>query len=276
MKNISESVSGFFYIPFSNGEICCKVLGNGPIKLLAFYGFGQTSKQFEPLSIAQPEYTIYILDLPFHGNTKISDPDDPMTPAQVWEVISQLKIQEELNNFSLIGYSVGVKLIFPVITKFAQDIEEITLIAPDGIKENFWYRLGTGSRAMRSVFLKLVNSQKALDSLIQKAAGLKLVDKKTSNFARRAIADSDRKMMLYQTWCYLRKLKLERDSFIKIMNKKAIPVTFVVGSEDRVIKPKPIKNLSSKIVHANLLELKCGHPELIKLYTQNLAGKTAD
>jgi hypothetical protein len=42
----------------------------------------------------------------------------------------------------MIGFSIGAKLVFPLIRGLAAQITEVTLIAPDGIKENIWYRDG--------------------------------------------------------------------------------------------------------------------------------------
>lgn len=261
--------------PFSNGDICWKVFGNGTKKMLAFHGFGQTGEAFLPLLNPNRNLTVYAVDLPFHGATTIMDKNIPLRPSQLEEIIDNLIKQAQIEQFSIIGFSIGVKLIFPLFQKFAPQIQGVTLIAPDGIKENFWYRLATGSKLMRGVFKQVIQTSQTTNKILSYARSLGLINSKTATFVKASLSNQDRKSKVYDTWCYLRKLKSDNVQVSKTINNHCICLDFVVSDNDHIIPIQSIEDLSGRIVNKNIVRLQGGHHDLIRHYAESLPLKDA-
>jgi len=215
------------------------------------------------------EFTFYVLDLPFHGDTKIDDPLMPLNTTHVVEIIQNLKNESDITQFSLIGISIGAKLAIQVVLNFAHEIEKLILIAPDGIKENFWYRFATGYRLSRALFKQIIYSNK-VPNLVALGKSIKLLDAKTAAFITHSVKSIDDRKRVFNTWCYLRNLKVDVDLIAKLLNDHSIEVVFVVGENDRIIPKTSITKLSSKIDHAEILEMKAEHHHILDFYSRNL------
>jgi pimeloyl-ACP methyl ester carboxylesterase len=273
LKNLIDIAPRVLRTPFSNGDICWKVFGNGTKIMLAFHGFGQTGEAFLPIFNALPNLTIYAMDLPFHGATAILDKNIPLEPSHVEEILDNLIKQEQIDQFSIIGFSIGAKLIFPLFQKFAPHIQGVTLIAPDGIKENFWYRLATGSKLMRGVFKQVLQKNQTTNIMLSYARSFGLISSKTSTFVKASLNNQDRKNKVYDTWCYLRKLKADNKQVSMTINNHSICLDFVVGDNDHIIPIKSIADLSGRIENKNIIRLKGGHYDLIRNYAESLSSK---
>ena len=77
-------------IIITNAEFNCKVLGNGAKNIIAFHGFGQDGNSFLPIVSKNPEYTIYSIDLPFHGETIIHNSSLCLRHLEVIELVQKL------------------------------------------------------------------------------------------------------------------------------------------------------------------------------------------
>jgi pimeloyl-ACP methyl ester carboxylesterase len=269
-----EILSRAYKISFSNGEFGCKVLGNGSKKLISFHGFGQNGLAYLPLAISLKDYTIFSLELPFHGSTQIIDKNLRLMPDQLIEVVSKMVIREEMSEFSLAGFSIGARLLYPVIQKFAGSIERVILIAPDGITENIWYKLATRSGLSRSIFRKVILNHHTFTKLIAFAMRFKIIGKATGIFAERSAHTNKNKEMVYDTWCFLRDLRLDVDLLARVINKAAIEAIFVIGLNDHIIRKKHIVPLLSKLDHFELIELPSPHHKLINKYSESIIAMT--
>ena len=270
MEDLTKQKIRTLKVKFSNGEISCKVYGNGTKNLLAFYGFGQSGNDLISIIQNLHDYTIYVFDLPFHGETKIIDPSNPISRSQVIEFFQTLLNQQEISDFSLMGFSIGAKFVFQFIDEKFKGLNQVVLIAPDGIRENTWYTISTGSKLMRSIFKSLVNKSEWLVSLISIARRLRIIDTKTASFARKTLMVRGRNQQLYSTWCYLRNLKVNINSVAQTLNNGGTKVIFAVGKDDGVIHSKSIVPLTSKLEDYQILELEAEHHNLIRKFSEEM------
>ena len=256
-------------ISFSNGELGCKVLGTGIKKMISFHGFGQSGFDYQPLSEAMPGYTFFSIELPFHGASQIFNPQQPISSAQVIQLVGRLMEEESIANFSICGFSIGAKFLFPIIENFDRFIDQVFFLAPEGISTNFWYRLATSTVIARGIFYSLVHNQKAMRKLIVLAVKLKIIPGKVGLFVTRASEGTGRGRLVYDTWCFLRFLKLHHDKAAKVINASGINVVFVYGSEDQIIRKKTTLPLYRRLNKSEVLELPCGHHDLIKHFSRS-------
>jgi pimeloyl-ACP methyl ester carboxylesterase len=256
-------------ISFSNGELGCKVLGTGIKKMISFHGFGQSGFDYLPLSEAMPEYTFFSIELPFHGMSHISDAQQPISSAQVIELMENLMVEEDISIVSLCGFSIGAKFLFPIIENLHRFIDQVFFLAPEGISSNFWYRLATSTKMARGIFFRLVHNQKAMRKLVGLAVGLKIISGKVGMFATRALAANGKGRLVYDTWCSLRFLKLHHDKAALVINSSGIKVVFAYGSEDHIIRKNTMLPLYRRINKSEVLDLSCGHHDLIRHFSRS-------
>jgi len=241
-------------------------MGNGKKKFIAFHGFGQDGNVFLPLLSNNNDVTIYSFDLPYHGNTIIHDPFIAITYEDIQDVVQQLMKRTSIDKFSLLGFSIGAKLLFPILTKFQTNINEVWLLAPDGIKKNFWYGVATESHPGRFLFRLILNYPTVLKRAGHLLQSIGLVDQKTLLFAIKSIDTQKKRDQVYHTWTYLRKLKFNLNVLVGILNAEKIPVYFVIGTADQVIDKSSITLFHQKLINSTVIELSSGHQNLVNRF----------
>lgn len=260
-------------INLSNAEFNCKVLGNGVKNLIAFHGFGQDVNSFLPLASKIPEYTIYSIDLPFHGETIIHNPSICIAQSEVIELVEKLIELLSIEKFSLVGFSIGAKLLFPIIEEFSSRIENVWLLAPDGIKPLFLYRIATETRLMRQLFLLMLNNYQMIKRLGNGFQSIHLIDKRTLSFILKSINSHEKRERVYYIWTSLRKLKLNLDKISKILNDSDISIFFVLGENDEIITKSNIEPLARKTNNTKIITLSCTHQNIIECFADWSSGK---
>ena len=132
--------------------------GNGDKTLFCFHGYGESSDSFLFLeNYLGKEYTIIAIDFPLHGKTdwkqQIFLPDDLIN------IIELLKPSKQ--KISILAYSMGGRMALHLLQTIPQSIENIGLIAPDGLHLNFWYWLGTQTKMGNNLFKLTTRSGRA-------------------------------------------------------------------------------------------------------------------
>src|SRR6185369_8313514 len=98
------------------------------------------------------------------------------------------------------GFSVGAKFVLATVELFPERINKIVLLAPDGIKNNFWYSLATGTSLMRSLFRSLILKPKRLQTLIKLLKFFHFENKNLLRFAEFQLGTEERRQRVYNSW----------------------------------------------------------------------------
>lgn len=273
MKDFHTKQKKDIKISITNAEFNCRILGNGAKNVIAFHGFGQDGNSFLPVTIKNPEYTIYSVDLPFHGKTKITDPSLSLSNREVIELVQKLLDLFAIKRFSLLGFSIGAKLLYPALERFYSIVDNVWLLAPDGITVNFWYRTATKNRLMRYLFRIILNYPQILKQLGNGFKSINLIDKRTLIFVLKSIDTKEKREQIFYLWTYLRKLNLNRDMLSKVLNKSNIFVLFILGEKDHIIPKSKVAPLFGKIHNSKAVTLSCGHQKLIGYFAEWSAGR---
>jgi pimeloyl-ACP methyl ester carboxylesterase len=246
-------------------------LGNGEQTLLVFHGFGQNKSYFRHLSAAlSTQYTIYAFDLFYHGQSVWPLKDTPLTKTFWAEWMSVFLAQEQISRFSLLGFSMGGKFVLATLEAFPERVSKLILIAPDGIKTSFWYRLATYPGWTRSYFRKLVTSPDAFSKLVNICYKLRIVDKGIIRFAASQMDTLEKRRRVYNTWMLCRKLSFNMSQIASLINTHHIPVYMFLGTYDRIITKNNMQRLLKRLQTYKLVMLKTGHNRLVDQVTQYL------
>ncbi len=215
--------------------------GSGPKTVVCFHGYGEEASVFEFMGKhVGNQFTFYAIDLPFHGKTDWKDGFIFKT-KELLEIVEGILEQNNLKfrtlnfKFSLLGFSLGGRIALSLYQSIPKQIEKIILLAPDGLKVNFWYWLSTqtwlGNRFFKLTmyrpgwffgFLKLLNK-------------LKLVNASIFKFVNYYIGNSEVRQLLYARWTTLRKIKPNISIIKRSILKNKTPVRLVYGKHDRII-----------------------------------------
>jgi pimeloyl-ACP methyl ester carboxylesterase len=237
--------------------------GAGQKSILLFHGFGQDHSAFDSwIEKLESEYTIISFDLFFHGNSVWNEPY--AVAKQDWKKIIELLIQEErLNQFELAGFSMGGKFAFATLEMFPERVRKMTLIAPDGIKVNFWYRLATYPLAMRALFESIVANPTVFFSFARFLEAIGIINKYLIRFVMVQMDTPEKRRQVYCTWIQFRLLKFRMRSIGELINKKKIELQIVVGKYDKVIPAKDMNRLLKYVPEGKLEIIDTGHNNLV-------------
>jgi len=250
-------------IIYQNSELFYYKEGDGSKAILLFHGFGQDHKTFdswiEPL---ENDYTIFAFDLFFHGNSKWLN--QQALKKDDWKKIFQLFIkQEEIERFVIAGFSIGAKFVLATLELFPDRIEKVVLLAPDGIKNNFWYRFATSTSLMRSLFRSMILKPRRLQTLIKLLKFFRIEDKSLLRFVEVQLSTDERRQRVYNSWIYFRHLNFNLNDLTLLLNSRNIPVVFILGKSDKVIPSERIKSFAKTLKNNQFQLLDAGHPDLI-------------
>jgi len=245
----------------------CRIMGNGPEHIIAFHGYGQTGDVFLPLASNHTEYTIYAIDLPFHGETNIPVNSNSITHQEVVNLIDKWINLFAIQKFSVLGFSIGAKFIFPILEKFGPQLSKVWLLAPDGIYKNILYRLATGSSLSKYLFKIALKYPFVIKIFGEGLSYFHLIDKKTLLFIVKSINTKQKRSRLYQTWRYLRKLNFNAKGLTLNNRDSSFAVLIFLGEMDNIISQKQIESKIKLMSNYKVTMLPCCHHDLINYFS---------
>lgn len=249
-------------------------IGNGPAILLAFHGFGQTKEIFKPLNTSLgAQFTIFAIDLFFHGNSQYVG--HQLLKKQDWQrFIAAFLEEQHIGRFSLMGFSLGGRFSLAIVESFADRLDQLILLAPDGITRSPWYRLATGSVVGRGLFRYVLRHLSMLNVFGHTLTRLGLLNKTAMRFAEISLGTPEQRKLVYQSWTQFRLITPNLTTLSKLLNENPVQVRFFTGAFDRIVPGSYILPLTKRLRHYELTVLKTGHNHLIELASTTL--KTAE
>jgi len=239
--------------------------GNGPEHLLIFHGFGQDHTAFNALaSELDKKFTLYSFDLFFHGQSHWPNGETPLSKGYWKEILGRFLKEKAIENFSLMGFSLGGKFALASIEAFPRKISSVYLLAPDGIKTNIWYSLATYPIALRWLFKSMILKPGRFQSIVRGARKLNLADRGVSKFAESQMDTEEKRQRVYYSWVVFRQLKFDLDSIASLINSNKIDLYVFVGRFDKIITAKNIELLLHRVPDHHFQILETGHNGLIE------------
>lgn len=260
-------------IELAGNEMYYGKTGSGKKTLLLFHGFGQDHRVFDDLTRSiSADYTCYSFDLFFHGNSRQSKNAKPITSADWKNLLSTFLSAEKIEEFSLLGFSIGARLVLATIELFSNRIERVYLIAPDGIKNNFWFTVATQYGPTRMLFRKTITSPGLLTGVMGITGTLRLMHPSLLRFARNQMKTQEQREKIYNTWMMFSKLTMNLPGIVSKINDSQIAVTLILGKHDRLIPQRENLLFIRSIETGKVIQLESTHGGLISA----LSSKASD
>ncbi|MCS7018831.1 MAG: alpha/beta hydrolase [Cytophagales bacterium] len=256
----------------------CHQFGSGGQVLIAFHGFGQDGTFFAPLQQAMPQYTIYAIDLFFHGKSHWADPTMRLT-KNVWrELLNNFLATHHISEFDLMGFSMGGRIALVTYELFAAQINRLWLLAPDGIKSNAWYRVATRNCFLQGLFRYVTAEDKNLFHYgVQVLEKHQLLHPTLAKIAQQQMRTPALRRRVYNTWMLYRYLEPHLSKIAGLVRQYRPQVHIITGEYDRVIRPQYMQKLTRLLgdlcTHQTFA---CGHQGLLNAWLhQQTAAKDA-
>lgn len=228
-------------LSYKNSLIEYYRFGSGPKTAICFHGYGEDASTYAFLEIfAGNQYTFYSINLPFHGNTEWNDGLD-FTQSDLSQIVEAIlkktDFELRIHNYklTLMGFSLGGRAALSLCHAMPEKIEKLVLLAPDGLKVNFWYWLTTQSWAGNKFFRFTMKHPGWFFGFLKLLNKLRLVNASIFKFVNFYIGNTEVRQLLYDRWTTLRKLKPDIKPIKTIIRKNAIQVRLVYGKYDRII-----------------------------------------
>ncbi len=232
---------------YKTSQISYHQFGSGPKLVLCFHGYGEEAASFDFLDVyAGKEFTFLAIDLPFHGKTQW-DKSLPLANSDLMQIIEDLleennrklqttnHAQHPADKLVLLGFSLGGRIALSLYQAMPGQIEKLILLAPDGLKANFWYWLATQTWLGKNLFAITMKHPGWFFAPLRLLNKLGLVNASIFKFVIYYIEDKEARMLLYNRWITLRKIKSSNTPIKSFIKQYKTPVRLVYGKHDRII-----------------------------------------
>jgi len=256
---------GFLSIP-GLGNVHYHEYGSGNKPMLAFHGYGMTGKQFHVLQDSiLAKYHVYGFDHFFHGESKL---------AEIWTERSILQgmpkafvrsyLEEWFNAFgkqrvSLLAYSIGANFALLLLEEFPEMIEDIILMAPDGLSvyKGFHFLM---HRPLGKFFFRCATKSKWLaPTLLKSLKRIGFIDDSLHAIAYNEIDTPKKRQDVYYTLNIIKQLKPDTGKIAALINQYHIKTTLVFGKDDKLFPIGPAKPFIAKLDRVEVMEVPFGH-----------------
>lgn len=245
-------------LKYKDNEIHCLRMGKGPQLLIAFHGFGNEAGVFLPLAAAlEDKYTMVSIDLPGHGQTRWKDAY--FTKKDLMAIIQGIKNDFGVEQFSLIGFSLGGRVCLNIAEQQPNWIDKLILLAPDGLEKNFWYQMATRNIFGKIVFKKMMAQPEQWLSRVDFLRKYKVIDESRFKFARTNLTDEKVRHQLGYVWPVTSKLVTNTTIVKWNLNKHQIETHIFMGKHDRIFPPVQGERFVKNLKTAQLHVLDTGH-----------------
>lgn len=236
--------------------------GAGPRIAICFHGYGEDCTHYSFLERAgvAAEFTFYSIDLPFHGKTEWPETKD-LRVSDLAAIING--IIDHSKQLIIIGFSLGGRVALSLYEQMPHRVDRLVLLAPDGLKLNFWYWLATQTFLGKHVFSFTMRHPSWFFVLLNALNGLRLVNSSIFKFVRYYVDDAEAREILYNRWMVLRKLRPNINKVKKKINKHSTTVRLLYGMHDRIILPVRANKFKRGIEqHCSISLIHSGHQVL--------------
>jgi pimeloyl-ACP methyl ester carboxylesterase len=252
------------FIQHQNTKLHYQTFGQGEQVVLAFHGYGQESQNFLPMAEAlKPTCTLYAFDLFFHGKSKLPKAKWPLQKDFFCTLIGLLLEEKNIQRFSVMAFSMGGKFALTLIEGFPEKINQVLLVAPDGIKTNFWYNIATYPGWLSGLFKRTVLRPVPFFKFVNLLDRYKVVDKGLLRFANWHMESTPKRLRIYKSWMGFSQLNFDIRKIVQLLNQNQIRVFMFLGEFDKVIPQRSLQVFVKSLDYGQLILLNTGHTFLL-------------
>lgn len=232
--------------------------GSGARNLICLHGYGESAAHFAFLeTYLGQEFTLYAIDLPWHGSTRWSNCLTFPVDALI-DLLQRMIPGFKTASNTLLGYSMGGRVALTLLEQMPDAWERAVLLAPDGLKVNPWYWLATQTKLGNKLFRYTMQHPNGLLALVYTAQQLRLMKPSMGKFIHPYINNPAVRADLYRIWTTLRKF---RPNLYQLGRRQqhSLPMHVLFGQYDRIVPPANGRALQRAAPGVRIHTLAAGH-----------------
>lgn len=262
--------SDVLFFDYEGNRLAYHKIGHGPATLIAFHGFGQEGHVFWSVNQTIGHlFTVFAIDLFFHGNSQYAS-GQLLTKTDWQRLIGAFLDGQRVGRFSLMGFSLGGRFALTTAEAFAHRLDQLILIAPDGITRTIWYRAATTNRLGRWLFRYGLRHLSVVNQMGHALVRIGLLNRTAMRFAELSLNTPQQRMLVYTTWTQFRLITPTMREVSALLNQHPVRVRFFTGAFDRIVPGTYTLPLTDRLRQYELTILKTGHNHLIELTAEKL------
>jgi pimeloyl-ACP methyl ester carboxylesterase len=270
------------WIDYKSSRINYYRFGEGVRPVICFHGYGEEARSFEFLAkYAGDDYCFYSLDLPFHGETEWKEGLNCTVGDLINIIQVMLRMDETDRGFdgvasrelALMGYSLGGRVALCMYESMNEKVNRIVLLAPDGLKVNFWYWIATQTMIGNKLFAFTMKNPAWFFSWLKLFRRLGMVNVSVFKFVNFYIGNPTIRRLLYERWTALRKLRPHLNRIKTLIRKYRPALRLVYGKHDRIILPVVGEKFKKAVDdQCRIIVLESGHQVLQEKYAVQIVA----
>jgi len=257
------------FIHHNESKLAIVKFGNGVKVMICFHGYGLDKNSFLQFEEKYgKEYTMYSFDSFAHGKSQYGNGENALELEEWKNYLLNFLDQEKIEKFSILSFSMGGKIALCTLELFYSRVEKMILIAPDGIKTNFWYNATTYPGILNKAFRYTVFYPSIYFNMIEILKFLRLSDKSLLKFSEFEMNTATKRVKVYFAWMIYRNFRPNLEHIIQFSTERKIGFEFYTGKYDRIIQTKHIDAFVNRLTFVKHIEFECGHTNLMKQVSQ--------
>lgn len=255
---------GFLQLP-GLGKVHFHEYGTGIKPMLAFHGYGMTGLQFNVLEKSVlGKYRVHGFDHFFHGESTLTGWTERQIVAGMPRQMVKLYLQEWFKVYgeqkiSLMAYSIGADIALILLEEFPEWIDELILMAPDGIAPYKGFQFIQQHTAGKQIFRWATKSKWLAPSVLSGLKKLGAIDGNLHTIAYNEIDTPKKRLDVYYTLNLIKQLKPDTGKMVQVINQHDIKNLFIFGKYDLLFPQKAAMPVLSQIKNAQIHEVEMGH-----------------
>jgi pimeloyl-ACP methyl ester carboxylesterase len=249
---------------YKNSRVGCLKFGEGERLLIAFHGFGDRANLFLRLQDAlEKNYTVYAVDLPHHGHTTWREPS--FNEKDMKRIVAKILQREDQYHFDLMGYSFGARIVQRLLWSYANQLERIFFIAPDGFNTKWMFEISMIPRPVRYFLWWVLNKPFWFFKILTVFKKYRLINQFIYDFTQKHLGKLERRTRLFSYWLSMDDFVIPRHKVEKKLRQLQIPIDIFLGKQDSIIPVELGNQLAGQIPNLQLHILDADHKSVVPM-----------
>ncbi len=198
--------------------------------VVAFYGYGQSADVYKDFfEQIKDSHNLLIVDNPMQNYS------EPIQLIDFKDYLNEVFSKNKIVTFQSVSYSMGSRLNLYLPLLFAEKLEKIILIAPDGITYNFWNRVAISTPWGGSIFNFFVENGNVYLNTLLFFHKIGIVNKSLYAFSKWNMRDEQRRKNVFNAWMNMRFFRPKLKEVNTSLEKNNIKLISYFGKNDPVI-----------------------------------------
>jgi pimeloyl-ACP methyl ester carboxylesterase len=200
------------------------------------------------------EFTLLSFDLPHHGKSDWTE--EKFHKRDLIVLMQKLLEEYNVSKVSLIGYSMGGRVCLTITELLPENIDNVLLIASDGLVFNPFYYFVTRTLVGKKMFSNFLVKPKQYLKLITWLRQKELIDATRYRFFMYYLESEADRSFLLKVWPAMSHITPDRKKLSAAIKKYCIPVFVFMGAYDKIIPVLHAERFKRDLptVHLHILE----------------------